>query len=264
MAISLGRINSTFALSLFARNYKFNVSRNSKGYCYTEQNRCDCGNIDIKNGDIITDKVEIINLIDFNKISKQHEIKNDKEFSFLLDDIRQLPSIDNKIKVFFYDTVRELIWEKLKYDIINGIYDNQVHLFDYQFYKVINEVLFMDIDLVGRTVTFSEITYKEGDFTDCIIMDFDFVNEYLDLDRFVEIVRLSLPDKEVMTIQMILHTNTSENFDNSKANFLFDQPLFISCFTIPDETTDNKNDFLTITKVFSSTLWKDNFGNFMR
>lgn len=261
-----GNVQSTFALNLFSRNYKFDVSRNPKGFCYTEQNRCKCGNVTIKNSEIITNKVDIINAIDFNKIGKQHKITNSKEYNFLLDEIVQLPIMNDKIRVFFYDTLKEIIWEKLKSDIINGIYDNHIQLLDYPSYKVIDEISFMDVDLVSKTITFSEITYKEGNFVDSIIIDFDLVNEYLDINKFIELLGNIIPNKEIMSIQIILHTDNTKNYDNIKSHYLFDQPLFVSCFSITEiEGIDScTNDFITITKIFSNDLWDGNFANFIK
>jgi hypothetical protein len=259
---SLGITQSTFALNLFSRNYKFNVSRNSKGYCYTEESRCECGIVTTKNSEVTTNKVDIIDSIDFNKISKQHEINNVKEYNFLLNDVKQLPLLNNKLRVFFYDTLREIIWEKLKHDIIIGIYDNYINLLDYSFFKVIDEVSFMDIDLVGKTVTFSEITYKEGNFTDTIIVDFNLISEYLDINKLIENIKVILPDKEHMSIQIILHTNATSEFDTSRKCYLFDQPLFASCFSIAED--EGRNDFITMTRLFNNNLWEGNFANFIK
>ena len=236
-------MQSNQVLSLSSRGYRFSASYNGKGYTYREQKRDEDGILKTKESGLITNKNEIINAINFSYLDRQCRFTYEKEHLFLLDSVDMLPKNNDIYNLFFHDKIRELVGDKTN--------------------SVVEKVGMMEVDVYGDKIVLSEIEYvNEPISLDNVEVSFNFVRDYIDIDRLIEIIKISITNKHLMSFQFILHTNS--DFNNTVNSFLFDQPIFIDCFSVPNESVGKGEQWLTTFSVFSNNLWNGNFMNFIK
>lgn len=253
-----GLCNSESILSIFDRNYRFSVSRNIKGFSFTESIRNPYGNNKMNIGSLSQDKEGIINVIDYSRLDKEYKLSNQVEYEFFIKDVRTINKDFKLYKIFFYNVIREMIWERIKetqtfdgYKIPDSLEIN-----------LVDTVNFMSIDIPSRMVNFDEIHYSYGRFNDSISIDFEFANKYIDLDKLINLVNSGIENKELIEIEMSLHAH--RNFKDNRDDYLFDLPIFMNCHSDPIDPRDSKEDWITTMAIFSNELWDGNYENFIK
>jgi hypothetical protein len=242
-------------LGIMSRNYRFSVSVNSNGYCFSEKSRCKDGSTRSSYGNLMSTKLDVINHINYSLIDRDYKLKSQREYDFFMGNTAIVPQEGEYHRVFFYAQAKRMVWNEINDRFRDGELDG--FLVD----NFIQDVGMMEISVVSKTVTLYDVTYKiRGIFPDSVTVDFETANQYLDIDRLVRLIESGTDSKKLVNIQMFL-SSKAEN----ESCFIFDLPIFLGCFFIPFEEGLNETDeWITVYTMFDNSMWDGNFMNFIK
>jgi hypothetical protein len=239
-------IQSINIISIMSRNYRLSVSRNSKGYSFTEQTRTP-DSPPTSRFESFESKFDAIKAIDYDKMSRGTIVNGGNEYGFFMENNMIIQQEDNLHKLFFYDIAKEMAWQQIvRMNPEAGSMES-----------TIKSIGSMEIDTRFETVLFMDVQYEGESFGRNVGVLFKNARQYLEVDMIMELAKD--PEKgELFNLHLSLHSEA-----NGEANFIFDLP-FLARRLYESETGSWSDSYTTTLSLFENENWNGNFMNFVK